>query len=83
MPDLEAGVPIPIYVRTAYTKELPVCLTETTFGGDRAGAGDKQPAEAVVGNHGDGCSGTIGGRMCAMGWGISSSRYAYSMRRPL
>lgn len=33
--DLGAGVPMLIYVRTAYTKERPVRLTETTFAGDR------------------------------------------------
>ncbi len=35
MLDLGAGVPVLIYVRTAYTKKRPVRLTETTFAGDR------------------------------------------------
>jgi GntR family transcriptional regulator len=35
MLELGAGVPVLIYVRTAYTKERPVRLTETTFAGDR------------------------------------------------
>jgi GntR family transcriptional regulator len=33
--DLGAGVPVLTYVRTCYTKERPVRLTETTFAGDR------------------------------------------------
>jgi GntR family transcriptional regulator len=33
--DLEAGVPILVYVRTTYTKDRPVRLTETIFPGDR------------------------------------------------
>jgi GntR family transcriptional regulator len=35
MLELGSGVPVLIYVRTAYTKERPVRLTETTFAGDR------------------------------------------------
>jgi GntR family transcriptional regulator len=33
--DLAAGVPVLTYVRTAYSKERPVRLTETIFAGDR------------------------------------------------
>ena len=33
--DLGTGVPVLAYVRTAYTKERPVRLTETIFAGDR------------------------------------------------
>jgi GntR family transcriptional regulator len=33
--DLGAGVPVLAYVRTCYTKERPVRLTETIFAGDR------------------------------------------------
>jgi GntR family transcriptional regulator len=33
--DLGAGVPVLTYVRTCYTKERPVRLTETIFAGDR------------------------------------------------
>ena len=33
--DLAAGVPMLAYVRTCYTKERPVRLTETIFAGDR------------------------------------------------
>jgi GntR family transcriptional regulator len=33
--DLSAGVPVLAYVRTCYTKERPVRLTETIFAGDR------------------------------------------------
>jgi GntR family transcriptional regulator len=33
--DLAAGVPILAYIRTCYTKERPVRLTETIFAGDR------------------------------------------------
>ena len=33
--DLGTGVPVLSYVRTAYTKERPVRLTETIFAGDR------------------------------------------------
>ncbi|HEY6708069.1 MAG TPA: UTRA domain-containing protein [Actinomycetota bacterium] len=33
--DLAAGVPVLAYVRTCYTKERPVRLTETIFAGDR------------------------------------------------
>jgi GntR family transcriptional regulator len=35
MLDLGTGAPVLIYVRTAYTKERPVRLTETIFAGDR------------------------------------------------
>ena len=33
--DLGAGVPVLAYVRTCYTKDRPVRLTETIFAGDR------------------------------------------------
>jgi len=33
--DLAVGVPVLAYVRTCYTKERPVRLTETIFAGDR------------------------------------------------
>jgi GntR family transcriptional regulator len=33
--DLGAGVPVLAYVRTCYTKERPVRITETIFAGDR------------------------------------------------
>ena len=33
--DLAAGVPLLAYVRTCYTKDRPVRLTETIFAGDR------------------------------------------------
>jgi GntR family transcriptional regulator len=33
--DLGTGVPVLVYVRTAYTKDRPVRLTETVFAGDR------------------------------------------------
>jgi GntR family transcriptional regulator len=33
--DLGTGVPVLAYVRTCYTKQRPVRLTETVFAGDR------------------------------------------------
>jgi GntR family transcriptional regulator len=33
--DLGTGVPVLVYVRTAYTKDRPVRLSETVFAGDR------------------------------------------------